>query len=465
MRIGIILLTLLAVIFYGCGNMHDKLEKRLEDITAPEFNGLIYTSLDETVFFNKSFSTIEKQIATPKADTPISLASLTKLFTKMVTLKLAEMGELNLDSTITAYIKDFKPAFGKEVTIRHLLKMQSGLPRELSESGKMPIVEYDSNGNASSFLKAIQDYELKFEPGTQESYSNLNYWLLGMVIETVSNKNIDAAFHNYLFKPLGMINSGLFIEEKNVIPGYIFVNDRLTVDTTDYKMRYTSGGCYSSLNDLLKFAKAINQRRYLSAEYQKLLYRSGSQKVEVYGSLPGFTNMFICEPEHGFILIVLNNLGLRNLETMTNIKASVEKILDINSRTSSPKRKVKLDPIASLDSSAALEKGVKEWIEAIEMGDKEMIFTVLNNYSPNNSFEYEDKTWSEIIKIKNDYPNFRAAGFRWVKNEFPAGIEVWFITDESAKIAFLWIQSEADPNKIDGFMVKPDDMEWMGESF
>ncbi len=465
MKIVMILSVSAIIIFSGCKSKHEKLEEQLTEITAAEFNGIIYNSVGENVYFNKSISTLSKQIETPEADTPIYLASLTKLFTELVTLKLAEMNMINLDSSISVYVKNFKPAFGKIITIRHLLKMQSGLPRELSESGNMPGVEYDEDGYAGSFLNKIPDFSLQFEPGTRESYSNLNYWILGAVIEKVTGKNIEEAFNFHLFQPLGMISSGLFRNDKDLIQGYKYENDQLVSDTTDYSLRYTSGGCYTTLNDLLKVAETINEKRFLSDEYQELLYSTGSRKIEVYGSLPGFTNMFICEPDLDFTLIVLNNIGLRNLETMTMIKSTVEEVFDKNTSVSRPKRKVALDPIDSLDLSINLEKGLSEWIKAVEVGNKENIFSVLNKYSVKNTFDRDDQTWSEIVRIRNQYPNFRAAGYRCIKNEVPPGLEVWFITDESAKIAFLWIPDETNPDKVAGFMVKPDDMEWMGESF
>lgn len=458
-------LSLLGIVLSSCQSDEEKVHQIISDITNnTEFNGVAYVEYNGEIIFNQQINSIPEQLEAPSSNSKLHLASLSKLFTELTIIRLTEEGLIELDSTIDTYLKIFRPSFGNKITVRQLLKMKSGLPRELNETDLTKGVELNNEGFAGPFLDSIPDFELEFTPGSTESYSNLNYWLLGSIIESVTGKNMEDALTDYLFTPLDMENSGWEKTSTTSIPAYIKNGDGWHIDSTKYGPRYASGGFYSSLNDLLKLVKAIRSKDFLTPKGHAILFDKVQQKVEVYGALPAYTNMFICDLENDFTMIVLNNIGISNLEAMSSLKNQVAAVFNINYASGHAKNTVVLNSLNNLSDTVRLEYGMKQWITAIASENETEIFEVFNRFSTEQE-DRNDPTWAEIVKAKKTLPNFRPAGFRWITDEKPGGLEVWYICDTGEKVAFLWIPDKNEPDKISTLMISPDDMEWMGQQF
>jgi len=311
----------------------------------------------------------------------------------------------------------------------------------------------------------MPDIDLLFEPGTEIAYSNLNYWLLGIIIEEVCQSNIIEAFDNILFKPLELRNSGFDLTGEIIVHGYFFNDEEWKEDTSNYSLRYTSGGFYSCANDLLKLSQEISNGSIFSKESLEMLTGSTS-KIEMYGSLPGFTHLYIQDIKSDFTLIILNNVGLRDLSVMNDFRNTIEKLLGIENKENKVKSKkvVQLNPMESLNDSIPLEKLMREWVYAVLMESETEIYEILKESAIPGAVEESDDTWKALKELNTNLSNFRPLGFRWVQ-ETPAGIEVWFGSDSTGKIAFRLITFQSDSTLIEGVFVMPDDMYWLGKSY
>ena len=122
------------------------------------------------------------------ADTIYDIASITKLFTSTAIMKLAQAGKVNLDDDLASLLPEFPNTDqAKRITVRHLLSHTSGL-----SDYEAAHTEYWLAGGKPVTAKFVLDYlsgrPLKFEPGSQWSYSNSGYYLLGMIIERLSGR-------------------------------------------------------------------------------------------------------------------------------------------------------------------------------------------------------------------------------------------------------------------------------------
>ena len=454
---------LLVLVTAGCTSKEQKIQRIVPEITSSgEFNGFIQIqSFGKAPF---SYSHLPNHSGLPSVDqsTAIYLASLTKLFTEIIVLKLAEEGKIDLDRTISDHRNSFIPSFGNKISVNQLLEMKSGLPREL-DSENLSGVSFDEDGKAGTFLDGIPDLELAFDPGTKNSYSNLNYWLLGAVIEEVTGLNIEEAFKEYIGDPVGMNSTGLIINDKIIVNGFYKEGNSWKRDGNDYFDRYTSGGFYSTVDDLSRLINALDQGKLLSENSLNLLLGENN-RLEVFGSLKGYSNMLIWDQEHQFSVIALNNVGLPDLTKMTELQQKIYQVFEIKSAPALGRR-IQVLPMDSLSAEVKLEHVLATWSEAVLIEDKREIYNILKEAGLPGSFEEDDPTWDEIIKAKRSMENFRVAGYRWVENEIPAGIEVWFVSDSEAKIGFLFIPASNNPEVLEGMMVKPVDTKWMGKQF
>jgi D-alanyl-D-alanine carboxypeptidase len=135
------------------------------------------------------------------ATTIYRLASITKEFTAAAILHLTERGRLTLDDPIGDYLPDY-PGDGRQITIRQLLSHTSGL----SAATVSPLLE-ESGGvgiDRNELIDLVAAQPLDSEPGSEHSYSNVGYILLGLLIEHVTGTAYADYVQNEILRPLGL---------------------------------------------------------------------------------------------------------------------------------------------------------------------------------------------------------------------------------------------------------------------
>ncbi len=169
---------------------------------------------DGRIVYNRAFGYADsprKIRATP--DTVYHWWSMTKIPTAIAIMQLRERGKLGLEDAVRTYLPWFDVNYPSSqrpaISIRHLLQHTSGLPDTIP--AMVGWVHYDDATRDQTQL--VQKYlprfrTLKFEPGPRASYSNLNYMLLGTVIEAVSGQSYDAYIAENVLRPIGMSNTG-----------------------------------------------------------------------------------------------------------------------------------------------------------------------------------------------------------------------------------------------------------------
>jgi hypothetical protein len=168
----------------------------------------------------------------------------------------------------------------------------------------------------------------------------------------------------------------------------------------------------------------------------------------------------------GLIVVFLNPTEPDDLATIEKVLSTIDEALGIErSGRGGSERKITVKPLRELRGDHPLEAAMAEWSAAIEAGDIETAWAVLESRASEGAFEPDDPTCEGLGDVRARIQGFRCAGFRWVEREVPAGLEVWFVGEGEAKIGLLWIPDEDDASRIGGLMVKPVDTEWLGKSF
>lgn len=140
-----------------------------------------------------------------RADTPFYLGSVTKSFTAMAVMQLAEAGQIQLDRPVQDYLPWFKvadPAASSQITVRHLLNQTSGLSRA-------SYVDAPPSQSASmeEAVRSLASAHLTAPVGTEYQYFNQNYTTLGLLIEGVSGQSYKQYMATHIFDPLQMERS------------------------------------------------------------------------------------------------------------------------------------------------------------------------------------------------------------------------------------------------------------------
>lgn len=218
-------------------------------------------------------------------NTPIHIASVSKVLTASLVLKLVDEGKLDLDQKVNSVL----PAFPyDEITIRMLLNHRSGLPNYAYFADDRKIWNRSMLTNQDILnLMAKHKFGLYFRPDKKFGYCNTNYAMLALVIEKVTKMNYRDAMKKMVFEPLGMKDTYVFDYKKdkaiasqsykgnNVLYGFDFLDDV-----------YGDKNIYSTPRDLLKFDLSTYSDKFLSPELAKQVFKGYSYEnkgVKNYG--------------------------------------------------------------------------------------------------------------------------------------------------------------------------------------
>lgn len=280
MRLSIIsILLLTSISTYG---QLEKISKLLEQIDSTKhLNGVVLVAQGNEVIFQKAYGMANHSLDIPNTiDTKFLVGSLTKQFTAMLVMQLVEANQLSLDVPITAYLSDFRKETGDQITMRHLLTHTHGIPNEeLTNRGK-PMEK-------AAFVKKYCEADLAFQPGTQFQYSDIfGYYLLGMILKEVTNRNFDDLLEEKILKPLDMQNTGYYAQDtilQNLATGYIREGDSLlSAPQWHMSQSFSAAGLYTTVGDLFKWDQALRSTQLLSREGMEAIFTPYRDKIK-YG--------------------------------------------------------------------------------------------------------------------------------------------------------------------------------------
>jgi D-alanyl-D-alanine carboxypeptidase len=308
------------------------LRKKMAEAAADDFSGAVLVAKNGKSVFAQAYGLADREKKTPNTlKTRFRLGSMNKMFTAVATLQLVQSGKLDLKAPFGNYLTDYpNKDVASKVTIEQLLSHTGG-------TGDIFGPEFDKNRLA---LKTLQDYVKlygtrapEFEAGSRWQYSNYGFLLLGVLIEKVSGQSYYDYVRDHIFKPAGMTATASEPEEQ-LVPdrsiGYTrFTGGGLRFNTETLPYRGTSaGGGYSTVEDLLKFATALQTHKLLNAQHTEMLttgkaatpggskYAYGFLDAMVNGTrcfghgggAPGMNGELKICPGRGYVVAVLANL-------------------------------------------------------------------------------------------------------------------------------------------------------------
>jgi CubicO group peptidase (beta-lactamase class C family) len=233
-----------------------------------QFMGAVLVGEHGRVIYEKGFgysNVSAKELFTPS--TPCYIGSMSKQFTALGIVLLAEKGALGYDQSIRQYFPDLPECY-QPVTIREMLHHSSGLP----------IFDDYPNMTENDVYEIVKKQTaLRFAPGSKFEYCNANYTLLGMLIEKLSGKSLDEFLTAQVFIPCGMKNT--YVDEptvknrKRAIGYYIFG------DVCDYST-YIGGAAsiVSTVEDLYRWDSMLYHPSIISAQSLAEVFTPGKNE-------------------------------------------------------------------------------------------------------------------------------------------------------------------------------------------
>jgi len=213
------------------------------------------------------------------AETPVQIASVSKVLTATAVLKLVNAGKIDLDQKVNTILKTFPY---EDCTIRMLLSHRSGMRNYayFTDRDKSVWDRHNQLTNKDILdIMATKNIGLESKTGTRFSYCNTNYAMLALIIEKITGLTYKEAMSQMIFKPLGMTHTYVFDDDKDrkkIVPSYKGNGVEIGFDYLDNV--YGDKNIFSTARDLLKFDRARNSPDFLKPELLKQVYTGYSNE-------------------------------------------------------------------------------------------------------------------------------------------------------------------------------------------
>jgi D-alanyl-D-alanine carboxypeptidase len=310
------------------------LNARVDALAARDkLMGVMLIESHGRILLEKAWGYSDREAKIPlKVTDKFRLGSMNKMFTAVATLQLVAKGKLSLDGAVGQYLPDYpNKEIADKVTLRMLLTHIGG-------TGDIFGDEFDKHRlelkTLADYVKLYGSRAPEFPPGSQTSYSNFGFILLGVIIQKVSGEDYYDYVRDHIFVPAGMPDTGSLPESVKVpgrVNGYTQKDGKWVLNTDTLPWRGTSaGGGYSTLADLLRFAHAMMDGKLLPNDLRDAATRSETKDdwygygFELHGAglahgyghtggAPGMTAELRVYPNAKTVVIVLSNMDLAGL--------------------------------------------------------------------------------------------------------------------------------------------------------
>jgi len=271
------ILLLLSVLQFGILHTYAQLDtKRIDSIVqksvvADSFEGTVLVADKGNIIYHESFGFTDNDKRSPVTNTAhFSVASITKLFTAIIIMQLIEEGKFQLTDNLETLLPDLDIPKGKKITVHHLLLHISGLPNEddaLYRQAKTP----------QTFV--TETLTQKGSPFDSFNYANIDYVLLGLLIEKYDKKTWEASITKRILQPLDMQNTGFLQKDaypENFAYPYTYTSEgKRQQDPLFFIENFYAAGCmYATAAELLKLDQGLYSDTLLSEKSKELMYTS-----------------------------------------------------------------------------------------------------------------------------------------------------------------------------------------------
>lgn len=305
---------------------------------APGVSAIV--TIDGNTVFRKAYgaANIEHNIAL-QPDMSLRIGSITKQFTAAAIMLLAEQGKLSVTDNINKYLPGL-PAQGADITIENLLTHTSGI-KNYTEMPKHAETRR-SEMTVTQMMAFFQNEPLAFRPGERFAYSNSGYFLLGAIIEQVSNMKYADFMEKNIFAPLQLQHT-FYDSNERLLPRRVdgYTNTRHGMEHAQFlslSHPFAAGALRSSVDDLARWNAAIVAGKLLKPESWKRMTTPyaltsgkssgygygwfihkirGSNAIEHGGDINGFAGQTLRFPAEGIYIAVLTNSDAQKPDAQT----------------------------------------------------------------------------------------------------------------------------------------------------
>lgn len=210
-------------------------------------------------------------------ETNFCIASVSKQFSAVALLQLAEEGKLSLNDPLSKFFPEFKAPFFNDITLHHILSHTSGIPDARPRDDRN-FVLYSTDVESVGYLKTLD--HLNFRPGTQYEYINPTFQLIYQIVERVTGIPFETYMHENVFGKAGMQTCRYFEPDRDITHmahGYERDNkgrwQEYDYGEETFFATKADGALYCSINDFVRWERALRDNCVWTASSKRLAYK------------------------------------------------------------------------------------------------------------------------------------------------------------------------------------------------
>ena len=225
--------------------------------------------------------------------TNFCIASVSKQFSAVALLQLAEQGILSLDDPLSKFFPEFQAPFFNDITLHHIMSHTSGIPDARPRDDRN-FVLYSNDVTSVQYMRTLD--HLNFRPGTQYEYINPTFQLIYQIVERATGTPFEDYMHKNVFGKAGMLSCRYYEPDRDIsCMAHGYDRDKKGVwREYDYGEESffgtkADGALYCSINDFANWERALRDNRVWSAASKRLAYQPWIQipADAEYGYQPG----------------------------------------------------------------------------------------------------------------------------------------------------------------------------------
>ncbi len=301
-----------------------------EALQRPTAAVSIAVARDGEIVFARAYGEADRSrhvAATPA--TVFHIDSISKNLEAAALLQLVDEGKLGLDDKVKKLLPE-APTHGADISVRQLLNHTSGI----YSFTFLPNADANEqrNLNHEQVLDLFRDRPLDFEPGTSWRYSNSGFYLAGMLIERVTQRDYGSYLRDQFFQPMGLQSARFFSAEASTAGlalGYVVKEGKLVeAPAITWALPWAAGAVCATASDLVRWQLALERGRIVKPETlaemrrptvlrdgtridyglgTRLGSRAGHPVFGHSGGGAGFTNVLESYPQDRLVIAVLTN--------------------------------------------------------------------------------------------------------------------------------------------------------------
>lgn len=297
---------------------------------ADEPGAAVIVVRDGKVIHRKGYGKANMELGVAiEPDMVFRLGSITKQFTAVAILMLAERGKLSTSDEITKFLPNY-PTKGHKITIEHLLTHTSGIKSYTGMPEWRALWRKDFK--LAELIDFFKNQQMDFSPGEKWNYNNSGYVLLGAIIEKASGQTYEDFLVKNIFEPLGMKDT-YYDNTTRIIPRRVSGYSKTpqgykNAEYLSMTQPHAAGSLMSTVDDLARWHAALSTDKLLKQETLKRAWTpyvlrngkptkygygwymtsiEGSRTIEHGGGINGFVTDAIRLPDEKVYVAILTN--------------------------------------------------------------------------------------------------------------------------------------------------------------